>query len=869
MKAFWRRWLPRRDWDEELESHLAMRSEWNQQQLGLSGEDGAQLAHRQFGSKLRIRESIEDLYPARLVADFLQDLRHALRLFRHSPGFAITAVGVTAAGIAAATTIFSVVDPLLFRSLPFRDDKQLVSVGIYGPIDTNEFAMGNMYVEWRDHQTVFSSLTAMRPETQCDLEFTQTERVPCVAVQQNFLSTLGVDPKLGRNFTRDEDLPNAPRTALISSRIWRVHFGGQPDVIGKVVRLDQARVRIIGVLPPGFLLPQGADPDVLLPAQIDERLLADPNATVFLRAFARLKRGVSIDDARKAMSPLFADSIRRTVPAGLRKEVRPVIRSVRDRIVQEAKLASQMLLGAVGLLLLMGCLSVTNLLIARAHAREGELAMRSTLGASRGRLIRQSLTETMLLSLAGGVIGYLLSCACVRLLVHSAPGGFLQLEKMQTSLRAFAFATIVTIMAAVLSGLVPALRRANNAIVRSWRVTNAGTARLRQTFLSLQLACSLILLTGALMFGRSLSQLESQQPGFTDSGLTTASLRLSRVRYRSRGSLPRVYREIENSLRALPGVQQIAISDSIPPAGSMHGRPLSNILVAGRPPLQGEGGMVGFRYVTPDYFRVMGIPLLRGRVFTEAERRHPGATLVISDTLARRLFPSADPLGQRVSLNDGMQWLTIAGIVRDVKNDGINLPAAPEYYKLRTDDEDALGLSAVVLVRSGLDTATLSRWITQAIQAVDPTVSIVIESMPERMYRLNDRARFLVLVLAIFAVVSIVLSASGLYGVVAFLVSGRTKELGIRAALGATRRNLVMMVERQMFWCIATGVAAGLIGSLALAGVIRGLLYQVSPHDPAILVAAALLLLAVALLAAFRPSWKAARIDPAQALRVD
>jgi predicted permease len=875
MTPFWRRWLPRREWDEELQSHLEMRTKWNQQHLGLTPEQGAELARHQFGGALQIREAIEDLYPGRLMADFLQDLRHVVRLVRSSPGVAVMVVTTIAAGIAAATTVFSIVDPLLFRSLPFRNDKQLVSVGVYAPIDNDEFAMGGMYIQWRDHQTVFSSLTAMRPGTQCDLQLAQTERVPCAAVQQNFLSTLGVATVIGGNFTGPEDRPNAPRTMLISDRIWRGYFGSQPNVVGRVVKLDDGWTRIIGVLPSDFVLPQGSDVDVLLAAQLDERVLHDPASTVFLRAFARLKPGVSIEQATHRMRSLFNTSIQTTVPAEVRREVRPVIRSVRDRIVQDAKLASRMLLGAVALLLLMTCLAVTNLLLARAHAKRNETAMRAALGASRNRLVRQSLTETLLLALAGGVTGFLLSWACIRLLVHAAPGGFLELQKAHADMRALLFSGAATILATVMSGLLPALRTPESSGLVNWRITPSGTAQLRQVLTSLQLACSLVLLTGALMFVRSLSRLESQQPGFSENHLTAISLRLPRGHYATPQRRIGFDDQLAASLRALPGIESVALSDSIPPAGSALARPLSNIKVAGRPPLTGATGMVVLRYVTPDYFRTLQIAILRGRTFTDAEQHQAERSVVVSESLARRLFPSGDAVGGQVSLNGGTSWVSIIGMVSDVKNNGMTVPASPEYYLLRnTRDVSApqnqrVGLTTVAFVRSNLDIATLSHWFQREISAIDPAVTVSYQGMPERLHHLSDRPRFMTLVLLIFAGVSVLLAAGGLYGVVAFLVSSRTREIGVRAALGATRRDILLMVQRQTLVYAGTGIVAGVCGSWALAGLVRALLFETSPHDPVVLGSGALCLFTVTLLAALRPSWNATRVDPGRALRVD
>ena len=877
MRPFWRRWLPRKEWDDELDSHIHLRSEWNQEHFGLTPEHSAELAIRQFGGKLRTREAIEDLYPARLLSDFLHDLRHTFRLFRSSPGLAVMLMMTMAAGIAAVTTVFSIVDPLLFRHLPFRNDSQLVSVGVYAPIDTNEFAMGGMYVQWRDHQTAFSSLTAMRPGTQCDLALSPAERVPCVAVQQNFLPALGVIPVVGRNFSLAEDEPHAPRTALISNRIWKAKFGSQWDAVGRVVKLDDAWVRVIGILPPDFVLPQGDDVDVLLPAQLDERMMHDPATTIFLRAFGRLKPGVSMEQASQRMSALFKTSIQTTVPAEVRHEVRPVIRSVRDRIVRDAKPASDMLLGAVGLLLLMACLTVTNLLLARAHANRNELAMRAALGGTQSRLVRHSLTETLVLSFAGGGLGFVLSWACIRMLVHVAPGGFLQLDKAQTDLRALAFSGLATLAAALLSGTLPAFRRLDSPRPLSSRLTSAGTSQLRQALTSLQFSCSLVLLTGALMFTHSLKRLEAQQPGFSPNHLTAVSLRLPRGRYDNAQRRIGFEHQIESKLKALPGVQSVAFSDSIPPAGSVLGRPLSNIKVAGRVPLPGATGMVDLRYITPDYFRTLDIPIVRGRPFTNAETDEPESSVVVSETLARRLFGSQEALGRQVSLDGGIKWVTVIGIVRDVKNNGVAIPASPEYYLLRWHSSNAananrnerLGMRTVALVRSSLEINTLKRWTQKELATVDPAVTATIENVPERLRHLNDRPRFITLVLLIFAAVSVLLGGAGLYGVIAFLVSSRTREIGVRAALGATRRDILLMVQRQTLVCAGTGIAIGLCGSFALASMVRTLLFQTSARDPVLIGSAALCLFAVSLLAALKPSWKAAHIDPADALRVD
>jgi predicted permease len=453
--------------------------------------------------------------------------------------------------------------------------------------------------------------------------------------------------------------------------------------------------------------------------------------------------------------------------------------------------------------------------------------------------------------------------------LHAAPHGFLRLDKVHTDPRALAFAGAATLFAAVLSGLLPALRPPHALAAPGRRVTSTGTAQLRQALTSLQLACSIVLLSGALLFCRSLIRLESQQPGFSQDHLTAVTLRLSRVRYGTPDRIATFDDRIEDRLKAIPGMQAVALSDSMPPSGSVLGRPLSNIKVAGEPSLRGASEMVALRYVTPDYFRTLGIPVQRGRTFTNAERGEPENTVVINETLARRLFPSEEAIGGRVSLNGGTQWVTVIGVVGDVKNNGINTSAGPEYYWLRTRHGGRFDLTTIAFLRSGIDTATLMRWVTKEVMAIDPTATVSFESMAERLRRLSDRPRFLTFVLLIFACVSVLLAGSGLYGVIAFLVGSRTREIGVRAALGATRLDIALMVQRQMVWCAVFGVAAGLLGSLALSGLVQGLLFHISPHDPLVLVSAAACAFAITILAAWKPAWKAAHIDPAEALRVD
>jgi putative ABC transport system permease protein len=797
------------------------------------------------------------------------DVRFAARMLRRSPGFSAVAVLTLAVGIGASTAVFSVVDLLLFRSLPYPRADRLVSVGFSGPIDSNEFNIANSYLDWRDRQTAFQSLTSMYPGGQCDLAGDPPLRVNCQVVESDFLSTLGIVPLMGRDLRAEDDQPGAPRVALLSYGFWRSRFGGGVQALGKSIEIDGRAARIVGVLPAGFEMPQLGDADVLLPEQMDRRAARAPNSTVFLRTFARLKDGIDIDAARQRMMPLYEDSVRLYVPPMLRKEVHLVVRSLRDRQIHDARLASWLLFGTVLALLALACANVANLLLARAAARRGELAMRAALGASRSRLLGQMLSETALLSLAGGVGGCAFAALLLRIFIAISPEGLIRLNQARLDLRVLLFALALSAAAAVLTGAVPAWERLSLDALAGWRTAGSHRTWSRQTLVAAQVALSLLLLSGASLLARSLWKLESQPLGFQPERVITASFALNRQRYGSASKQDAFYTELERQLgRQTPGgAGQFAISDSMPPAGGTHGRPFSNMRIAGHPALPENGGMVAFRYVTPGYFRALGIPILAGRDFEERERSVTDTPVILSATLARRMFGSANPVGQQVDLELEGHWLPIVGVVGDVKNSGLSEAAEPEYYRLRTYNSPQLGLSAVVLWKNSLDESTAARWLRQQIAAVDSDLPVKIAAMPRRVSDLTVRQRFVAVLVGLFAGFGLLLAAIGLYGLLSFLVAQRTREIGVRVAMGATPRHISRMLERQAAVWTISGVLVGLVGSAFLGKLARGLLFQISPYDPAALALAVGILVLVSALAAWLPARRASVVDPAVSLR--
>jgi predicted permease len=854
------------EWREEIESHLALREEWNAAH-GVEPEDARNLARRQFGNTLATLEEVRAVHINPWIDGVLQDAKYALRGFRKTPSFSIIAIATIAIGIGASTAIFSVVDPLLFRSLPYAQDEQLVSVGYFGPVDDQEFNVVSSYFDWQRAHAPFQALTAMRPSSPCDLMVGETPlRLTCYSAAGNLLGTLGVTPILGSNFTAEDDLPRAPTVVLISYELWRSTFGSDPKVIGRKVSLDEEWVRIIGVLPKDFIMPERGQVDILRPARLDASLPRNANSSSFLRTFARLRSGVSIEQARGLLRRYFDESTRLDVPASLRSEVRMVIRSLRDRQIHDVRLQSWTLMGAAIALLLLACTNVANLLLARASARRNELAMRAAIGASRGRLIRQAFTESLILGALGGAAGCAAAWGLLHVLLRLAPPGTLGLDQARIDVRVLVFALIATLLAALLFGMAPAAERVRSGALASWHTAGATRMLFRKILVAGQVAISLILLTGASLLLRSLWELQNRALGFQTEHVVTASFTPGNRRYQSVAAQIELFRQVEESMRRIPDSGSFALSDTIPPRGG-YTRPYSNLRIAGRPPLAENGGLVLCRWVTPGYFQTMGIPIVAGRAFTEEERAAGESPVILSAALAHRIFGDGNPVSQLIELDGNDHWSQIVGVTADATNSGLTEPPGPEYYRLRMRTAPFLPRSVVAVFRTPVDPATFNHWIRRQFAALDPALPVTVQSLDEHLQELRSLPRFMASLVAAFAGIGTLLAAVGLFGVLSFLVSQRTQEIGVRMAVGATPARIALQVQRQAgFWVVA-GLIGGLAGSLALTRTMRGLLYGISPVDFVSFAAAVAVLVLVATLATYAPSHRAARIDPAAALR--
>ena len=854
----------------ELRAHLEMLTAENIRR-GMSAEEARYAARREFGGVAQTKELYREQRGLPFLDALLQDLRFALRMLVKKPGFAIVAVLTLAVGIGATSAVFSFVDRILFRNLPYPEDERLVSFGVMAPFDSQEFMLGPDYVDWRPRQAPFETITAVEPgSVDCDLTEQNPMRLSCGQADAAFLPTFRIQPILGRNFTREEDRPNGPRVALLSYGLWRSRFAGDPQIVGKSVSLDGRSVLIVGVLSADFEMPTLARADLLLPLALDESTDRGPDARQrILRTFARLKPGIPLAQAAAMLQPLFQESLN-YVPPQFRKEVSLRVRSLRDGQMGDSRLASWILLGAVLSVLLVACTNVANLVLARATGRQRELAVRAALGASRGRLIRQALTESLILGVFGGIAGCWLAFFLLRLFVSIAPDGIPRLQQASLDVRVVLFTLGVSCGSGILFGLASALRRPAPELLTGKEFRATVRNLLRQTLVTAQIGVSLVLLASAGLLMRSLWNLQSVPLGMDTQSVLTAEIDLAEYRYLQPAQQLRFFRELESRLVRLPGVSALGLSDSLPPSGGRQATFLSAIEISGQPrSTEGTGGMVSYRYITPSYFSALGIPVVRGRAFRAEDRSTSDNPVILSEALAKLLFQNGDPVGKSFRFALQTRWRTIVGVASDVKNDGLTAAASPEFYLPWKEEPEGYFRTAHVILRTPMNPLALAQWVRSETAAIDPTVPVTIEAMNQRVGKLADRPRFNAVLLSLFAGMGVLLAGIGIYGVVGFLVAQQTREIGVRMALGAAPQDILKMVFSNVARWTAAGATIGLLGTWFCARLLESLLFGVRAHDPFLLGLALFVLLAVAFLAAWIPARRAMRVDPMVALRYE
>ncbi len=793
-----------------------------------------------------------------------QDLAYALRTFTKTPGFTAASIVALALGIGSVTAVFSVVDPLLFRPLPYADADRLVSIGMAAPIEPDEWLLGPDYYEWRDQQTAFTQMTATTGDRPCDLTEGDPARLTCGVIEASFLPAFGVQPVQGRNFSPEEDQPNAAPTAILTHAIWTTRFGGSSNILGKSIELDGRQTQIVGVLPANFELPSLHHIDFLIPMRMNVEAQRKREIYRYLRVYGRLKPGVTVDQARESLHPLFQHAMK-FVPPQFQNEVKLRVTGFREKQVREFRTASLVLLGAVFCVLLVACANVANLMLARAATRDREMAVRAAIGAGRGRLLRQTLTENLALSIAAGAAGIGLAYALLHTFRNLAPQGLPRLATATLDWRVLTFAIILSCLAGTLAGLAPALRIPSTESLTGTRSTGPRRDWMRQVLVASQIALSLVLLVGSGLLIRSLWRIQQ-----IDLGVQTDQILITRVDLTRANSKQEFFLELERRLRQIPGAE-VSLSDSVPPQKGMLLMIFSRMQKEGTPVdlRSGTGGMVSTRLVSPNYFTALSLPLIKGRPFTDADRGLREGLVIVDETLARRLYPGEDPIGKRIRPGDGEEWLTIRAVARNVRNAGLFNASDPEYYVLLRDQADWQRRGMFFMVRSPRDSRAIAPLIRAEIKRLDPKLPVEIEALDTRVRQLAARPRFNAMLLALFATMALALAAIGLSGVVGYLVTQRTQELGVRMALGATPANIrALVINQSMRWIVSgaiVGFAVGLIATRSL----RTLLFQVEPNDPLVLGGVTAVLVAIGILAAWLPARRAARLDPMSALRHD
>ena len=871
---------------EEVQEELAFHVEMRVRELMAQGMDEAAAradAVRRFGDLAHVQAECRRLGEGRdrvrrraaLFSELRHDVRFALRQLRRSPGFTAVAVLTLAIGVGATTAIFSVVEAVLLESLPYPASDRLVvpeSVDLANGNRSSSVTYGD-FLDWQQDR-VFDKVAVYWQINVNVAGGTAPERIQAVQMTEEFLPALGVMPTLGRFLRREEFVHGAPRRGLISYELWQRRFAGRRDVVGRPLRVTGVDVEIVGVLPQGLGYPQGVD--LWLPLRVGpEELTPD----YFLRrdnfifnSVARLAAGRTLEATRARMTAL-AQRVSRAEPA-TRSETSMTATPLAAFVVGDnVPRTLWVLLGAVGLVLAIGCVNVANLLLARSAGRQRELGMRAALGAGRGRLLRQLLTESLVLGLAGGTAGIAVAWAGMRGILATAPADTPRLEGTSLDLPVLAFALGVSLLAAVLFGISPALRltRTSWAAAGAESGTRAITAARggkRRLMVAIELALSLLLLVGAGLLMRSLGRLTATDPGFETARLLTFSLSLQGDRYDPEGSIATAFADIVERLDAVPGVERASLQTALPLGGGGFylGR---SFLFDGQPePPASEATSAQWDVVTPGTFETLGIPLLRGRDFTAADRQGATPVMIVSEEMARQMFPRGDALGKRVrSWRDENVYREVVGIVGDVRVFGAGDEIRPVAYIPHR--QNAWNIGMATLRTTGEPTAVVPA-VRRALAAFDPELPIGnLQTMEDVLHSSVAPRRFAALLLSGFAVIALALALVGIYGVLSYEVAQRTREIGIRMALGSRRAEVLRLVVGEAATLAAIGVGAGAAVALLLARFVRPLLYETAATDPPTYLAATVLLAGMAILAAWVPAWRAARANPMSALRGD
>ncbi|MFL6276631.1 MAG: ABC transporter permease [Blastocatellia bacterium] len=813
----------------------------------------------------------------------LQDLRYGVRVLLKGRTVTFVAIVALALGIGANTAIFSVVNALLFRSLPYQSPERLVMIW-----ETNsEVQIGfdllpvsnAAFADWHKQAQSFEAVSVLDSQRYAFTGAGQPERIGGVSTSASFFDIMGVSPILGRAYTEDEDRPGANKVAVISYALWQSRFGGDKEICGRTMQLDGSNYTIVGVMPQGFQFPRTTDlpslfqlppqTELWTPAGMSDKELSN-RGSHNKAVIARLKADVSREQAQSELDAITSRNVQQFPEAqGWGSRLMPL----KEQLVGGLRLALLILLGAVGLVLLIACANVANLLLARSASRQKEMAVRTALGASRARLVRQLLTESVLLAIVGGGVAVLLAVWGIDLLLAVSPAGIPRKYEIRLDGTALAFTFTVALITGVLFGLAPAFQvsrfNLNETLKEGARGSTGGRNRVRSLLVVSEVALSLVLLIGAGLLIRSFAHLMSTDPGFNPRNVAAMNLSASSSRYNFTDKQARFFKQVLEQVRAIPGVVAAGAVSELPLGGAEE---IDQFTVEGTPPPKtlNDTPLADYRFIDADYLKTLEIPLIAGRAFTEYDNGTAAQVVIINETLARRYFGDQPAVGKRLkagALEDEAPWATIVGVVKDIRHTGLDADVRPQLY---FPYQQKLWGRMVIVARSTSDAAGLFPAMREAVWAVDKDQPITsLRTMTDFLSDSVSQQRFNAALLAAFAVLALILASVGIYGVMSYSVTQRTHELGIRMALGAKPQDVFRMVVMEGMRLALAGVALGLAAAFAATRMMASLLFGVSATDPLTFALISLILTGVALAACFVPARRATRVDPMVALRYE
>jgi predicted permease len=876
LRSLFRREKVERDLNDELRFHLEMEIEKNIAR-GMKPFEARTQALRSFGGVEKFKEECRDVRGGTLIESFIRDAHYGIRILLRNPGFTVVAILTLALGIGANTAIFSVIYGVLMRPLPYKDGNQLVIVHQQAPlahVDNVPFSVKEV-LDYREQNQTLDAVVEHHSMSFTLLGGAEPQRVQTGVVSANFFDVLGVRPIYGRTFLPGDEEHGSDAVLVLSYKYWQQSHGGDPNIVGRVFQMNNRPHTVIGVLP---AIPQyPAEEDVYMPTsqcptRSSDQFIANRNSRM-MSVFGRLKPGVPVAQAQADMSTIAAGLQRQypdSYPANLGYGA--VVSPLQEELTRRAKPTFLILLGTAGLVLLIACANVANLTLARLMRREREMAIRAALGAGRGRLIRQLLTESTLLSLAGGLLGLLLAAGGLHLLVNFAARFTTRSGEIRIDGLVLLFTFLVAVATGLVFGLLPAFstdRNLTSALKEGGGRTSASAARqrVRNLLIVAQVAVSFMLLIGAGLMLRSLIKLQSVSPGFDPDRVLAMRVSPNWSKYNAQDQTLLLLRRLLDKVRAEPGVQSAALASTYPlnQLGITNGPFNRGFQIEGHPIPEGElAPQADFRTASPGYFETIRLPLVKGRTFEETDSEKAMPVAVINQSTARHRWGDEDPIGRRVSFDRGQSWTTIIGIVSDVKQYGLDREAADEIYIPLAQS----GFANNLLVRTAADPMSIASLMREAIYAADPDTAIDrVQTLEHVRSDAVASPRLTAILLAMFAGLALIITAAGIAGVMALSVSQRKHELGVRLALGATPAKVIRMVIGQGMSFVLVGLSIGVAGALLLGRLMSALLFAVQPTDPLTFVAVSAVLVVVAAAACFVPARRVTSIDPMIALR--